>query len=60
VTWLEVVGVAPPNAYLRLEGLDAWAKDTNGTPFSQETKDKLVNSSSYQRKFILSILLSIS
>ncbi|KAF9005571.1 hypothetical protein BDQ17DRAFT_1353393 [Cyathus striatus] len=32
----------PPNAYLSTEGLDAWARDTNGAPFSQETKDELV------------------
>lgn len=32
----------PPNAALSPEGLDAWAKDTNGAPFSQETKDELV------------------
>ncbi|TFK42666.1 hypothetical protein BDQ12DRAFT_676598 [Crucibulum laeve] len=31
-----------PNAYLSPEGLDAWARDTNGSPFSQETKDELV------------------
>lgn len=32
----------PHNASLSPEGLDAWAKDTNGAPFSQETKDELV------------------
>ncbi|KAG2020389.1 hypothetical protein CC2G_005742 [Coprinopsis cinerea AmutBmut pab1-1] len=32
----------PPNAYLSAEGLDEWARDTNGTPFSQETKDELI------------------
>jgi len=32
----------PPNAYLTPAGLDAWARDTNGAPFSQETKDELV------------------
>ncbi|KAG5646669.1 hypothetical protein DXG03_002659 [Asterophora parasitica] len=32
----------PPSAYLSPEGLDAWAQDTNGAPFSQETKDELV------------------
>ncbi|EDR14258.1 uncharacterized protein LACBIDRAFT_305910 [Laccaria bicolor S238N-H82] len=31
----------PTNATLSPEGLDAWAKDTNGAPFSQETKDEL-------------------
>ncbi|RXW14722.1 hypothetical protein EST38_g11136 [Candolleomyces aberdarensis] len=34
--------VPPPNAYLSMKGLDEWAKDTNGTPFSQETKDELI------------------
>lgn len=24
-------------------GLDAWACDTNGAPFSQETKDELID-----------------
>jgi hypothetical protein len=32
----------PDGAYLTPEGLDAWARDTNGAPFSQETKDELV------------------
>ncbi|KAG5653970.1 hypothetical protein H0H81_008838 [Sphagnurus paluster] len=32
----------PVSAYLSPEGLDAWAQDTNGAPFSQETKDELV------------------
>jgi hypothetical protein len=32
----------PSNAFLSPEGLDAWARDTNGAPFSQETKDELV------------------
>lgn len=32
----------PPNAYLSPEGLDNWARDTNGAPFSQETKEELV------------------
>ena len=35
--------LAPPEgAYLTQDGLDAWARDTNGAPFSQETKDELV------------------
>jgi hypothetical protein len=35
--------LAPPDgAYLSPEGLDAWARDTNGAPFSQETKEELV------------------
>ncbi|KAG9318809.1 hypothetical protein JVU11DRAFT_911 [Chiua virens] len=34
--------VPPEGAYLTQEGLDAWARDTNGAPFSQETKDELV------------------
>ncbi|KAL1667768.1 hypothetical protein GGF50DRAFT_124565 [Schizophyllum commune] len=33
---------APEGAYLSSEGLDAWAKDTNGAPFPQETKDELI------------------
>ncbi|KAF8078030.1 hypothetical protein FPV67DRAFT_1557451 [Lyophyllum atratum] len=32
----------PPNASLSPQGLDAWAQDTNGAPFSQETKDELI------------------
>jgi len=32
----------PPDACLMPEGLDAWAQDTNGAPFSQETKDELI------------------
>ncbi|PFH50659.1 hypothetical protein AMATHDRAFT_3736 [Amanita thiersii Skay4041] len=32
----------PLGAYLDPEGLDAWARDTNGAPFSQETKKELV------------------
>ncbi|RDB20990.1 hypothetical protein Hypma_011524 [Hypsizygus marmoreus] len=32
----------PPHAYLSPQGLDAWAQDTNGAPFSQETKDELI------------------
>ncbi|KAG6335199.1 hypothetical protein ID866_3893 [Astraeus odoratus] len=31
----------PEGAYLNQEGLDSWARDTNGAPFSQETKDEL-------------------
>lgn len=31
----------PEGAYLTPEGLDAWATDTNGAPFTQETKDEL-------------------
>jgi hypothetical protein len=34
--------VPASNAYLSMEGLDEWAKDTNGAPFSQETKDELI------------------
>lgn len=34
--------VPPPHAYLSAEGLDTWARDTNGAPFTQETKDELV------------------
>ncbi|KAI6045376.1 hypothetical protein EDC04DRAFT_2559706 [Pisolithus marmoratus] len=32
----------PEGAYLTQQGLDAWARDTNGAPFSQETKDELI------------------
>ncbi|KZT26291.1 hypothetical protein NEOLEDRAFT_1155799 [Neolentinus lepideus HHB14362 ss-1] len=31
----------PEGAYLSETGLDAWAKDTNGAPFSEETKEEL-------------------
>jgi len=31
----------PPNAYLTTEALDKWATDTNGSPFSEETKEEL-------------------
>lgn len=37
-----VLLIPPPNAYISSEGLDAWACDTNGAPFTQETKDELV------------------
>lgn len=37
-----VLLVPPEGAYLSQEGLDAWARDTNGAPFSQETKEELV------------------
>ena len=33
----------PPDAYLSDEGLDEWARDTNGAPFSEETKEELVD-----------------
>ena len=32
----------PGGAYLTPEGLDAWARDTNGAPFSAETKEELI------------------
>lgn len=32
----------PEGAALSPEGLDAWARDTNGHPFSQETKEELI------------------
>ena len=32
----------PQGAYLTPEGLDAWARDTNGSPFSDETKAELI------------------
>lgn len=31
----------PPDAYFTKEALDEWARDTNGAPFSQETKEEL-------------------
>ncbi|KAH6918669.1 hypothetical protein BKA70DRAFT_24327 [Coprinopsis sp. MPI-PUGE-AT-0042] len=33
----------PPDAYLSGEGLDEWARDTNGAPFPQDTKEELVD-----------------
>lgn len=30
------------DAYLSDDGLDAWAKDTNGQAFTQETKDEIL------------------
>jgi len=32
----------PEGAYLSSKGLDAWATDTNGTPFSDDTKEELM------------------
>lgn len=32
----------PPNACLDAAGLDKWASDTNGEPFSQESKDEIL------------------
>ncbi|KAI0748252.1 hypothetical protein C8Q80DRAFT_1170893 [Daedaleopsis nitida] len=32
----------PEGAYLSPEGLDAWARDTNGTPFDDATKEELL------------------
>lgn len=37
-----VLLVPPEGAYLSKEGLDAWARDTNGAPFSEETKEELI------------------
>jgi hypothetical protein len=31
----------PDDAILDAAGLDAWAQDTNGAPFSEETKEEL-------------------
>jgi len=36
--------VPDKNAYLSEEGLQKWAKDTNGEPFSEETKEEVVES----------------
>ncbi|KAF5330806.1 hypothetical protein D9619_005790 [Psilocybe cf. subviscida] len=33
--------VPPQNAYLTEEGLQKWAVDTNGEPFSDETKEEM-------------------
>lgn len=30
------------DAYLTADALDSWAKDTNGKPFSQETKEEIL------------------
>lgn len=38
----ESSGELPPNAYLDTAGLDAWAKDTNGSPFSEDTKEEIL------------------
>ncbi|KAK2466986.1 hypothetical protein APHAL10511_001244 [Amanita phalloides] len=32
----------PPGAYLSPEGLDEWARETNGVAFSKETKEELI------------------
>ncbi|KAI0720966.1 hypothetical protein C8T65DRAFT_252787 [Cerioporus squamosus] len=32
----------PEGAYLSQEGLDAWARDTNGAPFDDDTKEELL------------------
>ncbi|RDX56634.1 hypothetical protein OH76DRAFT_1336224 [Lentinus brumalis] len=32
----------PEGAYLSEEGLDAWARDTNGAPFDEDTKEELL------------------
>lgn len=32
----------PQGAYLTRGGLDSWARDTNGAPFTQETVDELI------------------
>ncbi|OBZ75838.1 hypothetical protein A0H81_04175 [Grifola frondosa] len=34
--------VPPEDAYLSNVGLDAWASDTNGAPFDDETKEELI------------------
>ncbi|KAL0947004.1 hypothetical protein HGRIS_013149 [Hohenbuehelia grisea] len=33
--------VPPEDAYFTSEGLDAWARDTNGAPFSEEQKEEI-------------------
>ncbi|KAK7014937.1 hypothetical protein R3P38DRAFT_2998529 [Favolaschia claudopus] len=37
-----VLLVPPEGAFLTKEGLDSWARDTNGAPFSEETKEELI------------------
>lgn len=32
----------PEGAFLSPEGLDSWARDTNGEPFTEETKEELL------------------
>lgn len=32
----------PEGAYLTNEGLDAWARDTNGAPFDEATKEEIL------------------
>ena len=32
----------PEGAYFSPEGLDAWARDTNGAPFDDATKEELL------------------
>ncbi|KAJ7273624.1 hypothetical protein B0H12DRAFT_1007756 [Mycena haematopus] len=39
---MRVLLVPPEGAYLTTAGLDAWARDTNGAPFSSETKEELI------------------
>ncbi|KAJ3838454.1 hypothetical protein EV361DRAFT_788914 [Lentinula raphanica] len=39
---LPLEGDIPPNAYLDSTGLDAWASDTNGEPFSEDTKEEIL------------------
>lgn len=40
----KVTGLLVPSedAYLTEQGLDAWARDTNGAPFDEETKEELL------------------
>ncbi|KAJ4488068.1 hypothetical protein J3R30DRAFT_3695721 [Lentinula aciculospora] len=35
-------GDLPSDAYLDSTGLDAWASDTNGEPFSEDTKEEIL------------------
>jgi len=36
--------IPPPNAYLSEDDLQRWAVDTNGEPFSEETREEVVES----------------
>ena len=38
----ECAAEPPEGAYLSQDGLDAWARDTNGAPFDEATKEELL------------------
>ena len=39
---LEKANEPPQGAFLSQDGLDAWARDTNGAPFDEATKEELL------------------